>query len=77
MQYHINLNAIKQAELEQKKNEILKSNEILINQYHTDYLTGTWNREKFYLDASKLIDSHTPFTLIYLDLDRFKVIIDT
>ena len=77
LQYHISLNAIKQAELEQKKNEILKSNEILINQSHTDYLTGTWNREKFYLDANKLIDSHTPFTLIYLDLDRFKVINDT
>ncbi|SDB48285.1 diguanylate cyclase (GGDEF) domain-containing protein [Ruminococcaceae bacterium FB2012] len=42
---------------------------------NTDMLTGLYNRRYFYLRLSEI--SSRPFTLIYMDLDRFKQINDS
>ena len=42
---------------------------------NTDMLTGLYNRRYFYMRLSEI--SGNPFTLIYMDLDRFKQINDT
>lgn len=46
---------------------------------HTDYLTGAWTREKFYLYLNKLIDGEKrkEFTIVFIDMDGFKLINDT
>ena len=45
----------------------------------TDMLTGLWNRNAFFREVNALTNegSNRPFTLIYMDLNRFKVVNDT
>lgn len=50
--------------------------EQLRRQNRTDPLTGLKNRISFYEDAQALIDQGRPFSLIFIDLDRFKTIND-
>jgi len=48
---------------------------------HTDYLTGIYNRRAIFESAAaeteRLARTGRPFTLLYMDLDEFKVINDT
>lgn len=53
-----------------------KDAELLRRQNRTDPLTGLKNRISFYEDAQALIDQGRPFSLIFIDLDRFKTIND-
>lgn len=42
-----------------------------------DPLTGLPNRTSLHLDLKQLIDSETPFALLFIDLDHFKSVNDT
>ncbi len=42
-----------------------------------DFLTGLGNRSKFMEDIENLIDTHTPCSIMMLDIDHFKYINDT
>lgn len=56
---------------QKKKNEKL---EIISN---IDGLTNLFNHRKFYQDLSLLVKQSEPFSLIFMDLDKFKQINDT
>lgn len=43
---------------------------------HTDQLTGLANRTQLFDDADVLIQSGSAFTMLYIDLDKFKTIND-
>lgn len=43
---------------------------------YTDSLTGLRNRLGFFADTELLLQKGTPFTIIYMDLDRFKEVND-
>lgn len=49
----------------------------LRRQMHTDELTGLENRQALYEEMEQLIQNGTPFSLLFLDLDRFKTVNDT
>ncbi|GAB5457250.1 MAG: hypothetical protein Hens3KO_02800 [Henriciella sp.] len=42
----------------------------------SDALTGILNRRAFVAQVERLTDSHQPFTCVFVDLDRFKVLND-
>ena len=46
------------------------------NALRVDALTKLKNRMAFFEDAQALIDSHTPFTIFFIDLDNFKSVND-
>ncbi len=54
-------------ELEKKKNSL----QVIA---HFDQLTELPNRQKLFLDAQKLIDKVTPFSLLLVDIERFRYI---
>lgn len=43
---------------------------------YVDPLTGSLNRTKLFHDAKEMITAHTPFRLVFIDLNRFKSIND-
>lgn len=43
---------------------------------YVDALTGLFNRVKLFADGEELIQKERPFTLVYMDLDKFKAIND-
>lgn len=43
----------------------------------TDELTGLHNRRAFFERAERLVEDGRPFTIVYIDLDRFKSVNDT
>ena len=67
--------------LRKTRNKLKTSKQLLKRESETDHLTGLGNRRKFYqlleeeIEISNLTDK--PFTLLYLDLDRFKEINDS
>lgn len=44
---------------------------------YTDHLTGLRNRAGLFLDANTLMEKKTPFSLVFMDLNRFKSINDS
>jgi diguanylate cyclase (GGDEF)-like protein len=50
---------------------------LLNNQIHLDGLTGLANRKSFDLSIRELFEQRSPFTVIMLDIDRFKNVNDT
>lgn len=51
--------------------------ELLNRRIQIDGLTGLANRRTFDIEIKELIDHQTPFTMIMLDIDRFKKVNDT
>lgn len=68
-----------QAEIDAKTKELQKSNEILENVAQLDFLTNLNNRRSLENKLSSLIEIDTwgQYTLLFVDLDQFKVINDT
>lgn len=56
--------------------EKIRSNNLLQQLAHTDYLTGLTNRFKLREFLAKLIEARQPLALLAIDLDRFKTIND-
>lgn len=56
----------------------LRENSILKNTSERDYLTKLYNKETFFQKVSALIhdDADTVFSLVYFDIERFKVVND-
>ena len=70
----ISLSASKKAQ------ELERNNEQLQQAVHTDALTGVFNRRRFDLDSVKAFTesgSEHPLTIVFLDIDRFKLFNDT
>jgi len=44
---------------------------------YTDNLTGIKNRLALFFDCEELISKNKPFTIVYMDLDNFKIVNDT
>ncbi|SIS58120.1 EAL domain-containing protein [Salimicrobium flavidum] len=44
---------------------------------YRDSLTGLWNRKAFREDTEKKLSKQEPFTILFIDIDNFKVINDT
>lgn len=63
--------------VKERTDSLLKANEALKHQSETDELTGLYNRRYFtqLIDDSILLKKG-PFSIFYMDLDRFKVIND-
>lgn len=53
-----------------------KSIDYLKHMIYTDKLTGARNRMALMLDSEELISKHTPFSIIYMDLNNFKRVND-
>ncbi len=63
--------------VEERTSELLRTNELLALETDTDSLTGLYNRKYFFHELEKEIKStHKPFSVFFVDLDRFKVIND-
>ncbi len=65
--------------VEARTKELEKVNEELIYRSITDFLTGIHNREYFFdlLEEKITSDSFLPFSVVYIGINRFKVINDT
>ncbi len=68
-------------EIKEKLALVKRAYETLYQEYSKDYLTGLYNRRSFEEALSAAIErakrDQAPFTLLLLDLDRFKYINDT
>ncbi|BBH22367.1 cell signaling regulator [Paenibacillus baekrokdamisoli] len=56
---------------------IQKQTDQLTGEAMTDPLTGLTNRRMFELISSKWIEDQTPFSMLLIDVDRFKLVNDT
>ena len=64
-------------QVEQRTAELQKTNELLAIESDTDSLTGLYNRKFFLLELQRKIKYNSkPFSVFFIDLDRFKVIND-
>lgn len=67
--------------LRKTRNELKKSQQAIKSHSEIDYLTGLGNRRKFYQTLNSKItqcdNQGNPFTLFFLDLDRFKEVNDS
>ncbi len=54
-----------------------KSIKVLRSLAYSDSLTGLKNRLALFLDCDELISQKKPFSIIYMDLDNFKLVNDT
>jgi diguanylate cyclase (GGDEF)-like protein len=70
-----------EEDLIQTRNELKKSEKKFREQAIHDNLTGLYNTRYLYKALSELIDrsafSNQPFSLIFMDIDNFKQIVDT
>lgn len=57
--------------------KLVRKQEVLKHASVTDPLTGVANRYQLLREADKLIDTNTPFSVLILDIDHFKVVNDT
>lgn len=64
-------------EVHQLNQQIYDHFQLLNNQIQLDGLTGIANRKTFDLEIKDLIQCKIPFTLIMIDIDRFKKVNDT
>lgn len=65
-------------ELDEKTEQLRKSEQTLYHVAHNDNLTGLPNRRSFYRDLEELIESRlTTFAILFIDFDQFKLINDT
>ena len=64
-------------EVRQLYHQIYDHFQLLNNQIQLDGLTGIANRRTFDIEIKDLIDHKIPFTMIMIDIDRFKKVNDT
>lgn len=60
----------------ERTRDLKASRDALEKRAITDTLTGLYNRDYFYIKCDEYIEDKVPFSIFYLDLDRFKIIND-
>lgn len=65
-------------ELDEKTEQLRKSEQTLYRVAHNDNLTGLPNRRSFYCDLEELIEERlNKFAILFIDFDQFKLVNDT
>jgi len=65
-------------ELDEKTEQLRKSEQTLYRVAHNDNLTGLPNRRSFYRDLEELIEERlNKFAILFIDFDQFKLVNDT
>jgi len=65
-------------ELDEKTEQLRKSEQTLYRVAHSDNLTGLPNRRSFYRDLEELIEERlNKFAILFIDFDQFKLVNDT
>lgn len=65
-------------ELDEKTEQLRKSEQTLYRVAHSDNLTGLPNRRSFYRDLEEMIEERlNKFAILFIDFDQFKLINDT